>query len=59
MSWNVSSSEEKEKRRQRRDRNVIARDLATPKYHQRVIQRKRVEDEDGNIHHDYYEVEPE
>lgn len=51
----MSSSEDRDRRRQRRDRNVIARDLATPKYHQRVIKRKRVEDENGNVHHDYYE----
>lgn len=37
---------DKEKRSQRR-RNHIAKDLMTPKYHQRVIERKRIESEDG------------
>lgn len=41
---------EKDRRRVRRsfkvqkERNPIARDLAEPKYHQRVIERKRSED---------------
>lgn len=38
---------DKDRRRQRRNfnRNHIARDLESPKYHQRVIERKRTEDE--------------
>lgn len=48
---------EKEKRSQRR-RNHIARDLATPKYHQRVMQRKRVETEHG-VYFDWDETEQE
>lgn len=43
----MSKLSDKEKREQRR-RNHVARDLATPKYHQRIIERKRVEDEEGN-----------
>lgn len=40
---------DKEKRKQRRN-NHIARDLMTPKYRQRTVERKRIEDEDGNVH---------
>lgn len=45
--------EGKEKREQRR-RNHVARDLLTPKYHQRVVpDKKRIDNEDGT----YYLVE--
>ena len=45
----------KQKRRERL-RNHIAKDLATPKYHQRVIERKRYENEDGqSVYFDYAE----
>ena len=47
----------KEKRAQRR-RNHIARDLATHKYHQRVIDRKRHDGEEGSFFADrFYEDE--
>lgn len=40
------------------ERNPIARDLATAKYHQRVIERKRVDGEEGSFFADrYYEDE--
>lgn len=39
---------DKEKREQRR-RNHVARDLATPKYHQRVVpDKRRTDNEDGS-----------
>lgn len=47
----INKFTEKERRKQRRSfkvRNEIARDLHTPKYHQRVIERKRVDNEDGS-----------
>lgn len=40
---------DKERRKQRRS-NHIAKDLMTPKYRQRVLDRKRIEDEDGNYY---------
>ena len=46
---------EKDKRRQRL-RNHIAKDLHSPKYHQRVLEgRRRVEGEDGEIYFQDYE----
>jgi hypothetical protein len=48
---------EKEKRAQRR-RNHIAKDLGTPKYRQRIVERKRVDGEEGSFFADrYYEDE--
>lgn len=50
---------DKEKREQRR-RNHVARDLAIPKDHQRVIpDRKRVDNDDGTFYLDerYFEDE--
>ena len=49
---------EKERRLQRR-RNFVAKDLASPKYHQRVIDRKRIENEDGSVYYQdrYYDEE--
>lgn len=46
---------DKDRRRQRRSfqRNHIAHDLGSPKYHQRIKERKRVDDDEG-----YYFVEP-
>lgn len=46
---------------ERRLRNPIARDLHTPKYRLQVIERKRIEDEDGNIYFQdrYYDDETE
>jgi hypothetical protein len=47
----------KNKREQRR-RNHVARDLATPKYHQRIIpDRKRIDNDDGTFYLDerYYD----
>lgn len=45
----------KDKRRQRLH-NHIAKDLASPKYHQRIVERKRYESEDGNVYFvDQYE----
>lgn len=41
---------DKEKREQRR-RNHIARDLATPKYRQRIVpDKKRIDNEDGTFY---------
>lgn len=46
---------DKDRRRQRRSyqRNHIAADLGSPKYRQRVKERKRVDDEEG-----YFFVDP-
>lgn len=43
---------DKEKRKQRRqyERDRLLKDLGSPKYRQRVIDRKRIEDEDGNLY---------
>lgn len=53
----LNKFEVKDKRAQRR-RNHIARDLLTPKYHQRIIpDRKKVENADGTFYLDerYYD----
>lgn len=39
----------KERRKQRRN-NHIAKDLMSPKYRQRIVEKKRVEDEFGNYY---------
>lgn len=48
----LSKYEGKDRRRQRRalKRNHIAHDLGSPKYHQRVVDRKRVENDDGSYY---------
>jgi hypothetical protein len=40
---------DKDKRRERL-RNHIAKDLHSPKYHQRIVERRRVEGEDGELY---------
>lgn len=46
----LNKFDEKNKREQRR-RNHVARDLLTPKYHQRVVpDRKRIDNEDGSCY---------
>lgn len=49
----------KDRRRQRRTykRNHIAQDLHSPKYHQRIERRKRVEDDGVYYEDDDYEDE--
>lgn len=48
----LSKFSDKEKRKQRRsyERDRILKDLNSPKYRQRTIDRKRIEDEDGNLY---------
>lgn len=46
----INKYTDKERRKQRRSfqvRNMIAKDLHSPKYRQRIIERKRVDNEDG------------
>lgn len=52
----LSKFDGKDRRRQRRtyQRNHIAHDLGSPKYRQRVKERKRIDDENGN----YYFTDP-
>lgn len=53
----LNKFDEKNKREQRR-RNHVARDLATSKYHQRIIpDKKRIDNADGTFYFDerYYE----
>lgn len=53
----LNKFDEKTKREQRR-RNHVARDLMTPKYHQRIIpSRKRTDNDDGTYYIDerYFE----
>lgn len=45
---------DKDKRRERL-RNHIAKDLGSPKYHQRIVERRRYEGEDGEVYFDYEE----
>jgi hypothetical protein len=48
----LSKFDGKDRRRQRRNyqRNEIAKDLGSPKYRQRIKERKRIDDEKGNFH---------
>ncbi len=57
----LSKFDGKDKRRQRRayQRNHIAQDLHSPKYRQRVKERKRIDDDNGNYYfrERYYDEE--
>lgn len=45
----LNKYDQKEKRKQRL-RNHIAKDLASPKYRQRILERKRTDNEDGSYY---------